>query len=507
MIPRTVAFPFQDREHLAHRDDPAWGYCWDPGTGKTRAAIMDAAWLEERGKVDGMLVVAPNGVHRNWATDELPRHLPEELESRTRVLCWHTGKTKTQRFREGVDRFLLPTSTGADAGRRRDFAVLIVSYHGLMTDACAKVVRRFLETRRCLLVADESQYLKTPGTKWTIRMRALRRHARYVRILTGTLVVDKPFDVYPQIALLDPDCWRAIGCDGAEAFRSNFGVFEMRSTGDGRGGSRLYPELKGYRNLHQLHDVVARHVSRIRKEEVLGDLPPKLYSRRYFEVTPEQRRVYREIRDEAIAILDGGAMATAPMVITRIQRMQQVLSGWIPTDDPGNEDAPLVSLCDPNPRIRLLLEAAEGLGHQALVWAKYRRDIDLILEALRAEGLTAVRYDGACDEDECAASKAAFKAGDAQFFVSNPSKGGTGLTLNEGKSAIWYGVTHKLGDRLQAEDRNHRIGQDVPVNVIDLIAMLGPDEPSIDLSILEALVRKREWASVVQGDEIRDWLR
>ena len=86
VISRLPGFPFQVREHEAHRGDRAWGYCWDPGTGKTRAAIMDAAWLEEGGTIDGMLVVAPNGVHRNWETDELPKHMPCELAERTRTL-------------------------------------------------------------------------------------------------------------------------------------------------------------------------------------------------------------------------------------------------------------------------------------------------------------------------------------------------------------------------------------------------------------------------------------
>lgn len=504
MTLRTPAFPFQDAEHAAHRADPAWGYCWDPGTGKTRAALADACWLEAEGRIDGMLVCAPNGVHLQWARDEVPKHVPYGLLERTEVLCWRTASAATKRDREALARFEGPLR-GPTQWRR--FRILIVSYDGLMTEPCVKAVRRFLESGPKMLVYDESHLLKTPGAKRTIRARAMAARAPYRRLLTGTLVVDKPFDVYSQIALLDPQAWARIGCGSAEAFRTTFGIFEQRQITDRQGRSRLYPELKGYRNLEQLHAVVAANVSRIRKEDVLGDLPAKLYSRRYFEMMPAQRRAYEEIRDEAIALLDDGAVATAPLVITRLQRMQQITSGWIPSDDFG-EESRLVDLCDGrNPRLALLEETVEGLDHQLIVWAKYRRDVDLIVERLAAMGRTSARYDGSVTADEGARNLEAFRAGDAQVLVSTPAKGGTGLTLNQAKTAIWYSVGHKLGDRLQGEDRNHRIGQDVPVSIIDIVALLGPDRPSIDQGILESLSRKRDWAAVVQGDEIRGWLR
>jgi hypothetical protein len=487
----TTLLPFQAQELESHWRKTAWGYNWDPGTGKTLAALENARRLEADGSIGGLLVVAPNGVHRAWSGDEIPKHLPPELLERTVIHTWLTSRAGTSGHELAAQRLTA----------HRGFGILLISYDGLMTEQGAKVARRFLEGRPCLLVVDESHMVKAPDAKRTKRVLAMCRYAPYRRILTATLAADKPFDVYSQIKILDEGAWRSVGCDSAAAFRAQFGSWEQRWSA---GAGRFYPQLLAYRNLDVMRDVVSRWCSRVRKDQVLSELPPKVYSRRYFELTSEQRRAYRELREEAMTLLSGGELVTAPLVVTRLLRMQQVTSGYLPTDD--GLDGVMMPLGKSNPRVRCLMELAEGLTHQAIVWAKFTQDLDLILAALREVGLSAVRYDGRCDEEACAEAIEHFRSGRAQFFVSNPAKGGTGLTLNEAKTMIFYNTGYKLSQRIQAEDRAHRIGQDCRLSVVDIVAMLSPEIPTLDLSILEALSRKRELAAQVQGDEAREWL-
>lgn len=487
----TTLLPFQAAELDAHWHKKAWGFNWDPGTGKTLGALENGRRLEAAGKIDAMLVVAPNGVHRNWARDEIPKHLPADLLARTVIHLWLTSRAGQVEHDSSCQRLL----------SHRGFGIFLISYDGLKTDDGAKAVKRFLESRRCLLVLDESHRIKAPDAKRTKRVLAMAKYAPYRRILTATLAADKPFDVYSQLKALDDGAWREIGCDSAAAFRAHFGSWEQHWSAK---AGRFYPQLLAYRNLELMRDVVAKWCSRVRKDEVLSDLPPKVYSRRYFELTPAQRRVYKELRKEAITYLDSGELVTAPLVVTRLLRMQQITSGYLPTDN--GEDGALTPLGAENPRVKCLIELAEDLPHQAIIWAKFTQDITLILEALHAEGLTAVRYDGQCDDDEMAASIDAFRNGEAQFFVSNPAKGGEGLTLNEAKTMVFYNTGYKLSQRIQAEDRAHRIGQTARLSVIDFVAMLDPEKTSLDWAILEALQRKRELAAVVQGDEAKEWL-
>lgn len=485
----TELYGFQRTELDETWSREAWGLNWDMGTGKSLTTIATAERLAAAGKIDAMLVLAPNGVHRNWVVDELPKHLSADLAGRTRTLLWTTPGARTKKRADALSQLL---ETGG-------FRILAISYDGLMTEAGTDAVRRLLKARRCLAVLDESHMVKTPGAARTKRVLALSAHAPYRRILTGTLVPDKPFDVYAQIRFLDPRAWHAVGCGSFQAFKAQFGIWEQRYAA--RAG-RLYPELLGYRNLELLQQVVAKYVSRVRKDEVLSELPPKVYQRRYFDLSPEQKRLYKDLRDEAMTWLASGDLVTAPLVITRMMRMQQVTSGYLPADDTGD----VVAIPGKNPRLDLLVEIAEGLGHQAIIWTRYRRDVDLILERLSEAGLTSCRYDGACSDEESAEARERFRSGAAQFFVSNPAKGGTGLTLTEAKTEIFYSTDYKLAARLQAEDRAHRIGQDQSVAIVDLVGMLSDDEPTLDLAILRSLQEKRDVAAIVQGDEAREWL-
>ena len=148
----------------------------------------------------------------------------------------------------------------------------------------------------------------------------------------------------------------------------------------------------------------------------------------------------------------------------------------------------------------------EKLNHPAIVWSRFTRDIDQIMDAL---GPRAVRYDGTLDDDECERSKLEFNAGDADWFVGNPSKGSRGITINAAKTTMYYSNSFKYRDRMQSEDRNHRIGQDgvdhgeygFGVLYADVLA-----HDTVDMHIVENLRGKYDIASRLTGDVLREWI-
>lgn len=484
---KTKPFAHQQEEFDEHKDDEAWALLWEPGCGKTWPALNEAAHLESEGKIRGMMVLAPNGVHRNWAVDQIPTHLPEELAARTRVVLWQTSKANTKWHQKLAEEAL------ADEG----FVIVCMSYDAVMTTRGADFWKAFLKGRPCMYALDESPRIKTPGSRRSKRISASAKWAPYRRILTGTIVDDKPFDVYNQIRFLDPKAWHEIGCADFAAFKNTFGVWKKQQVSDGKGGYREFPMLVSFRNMELLQSIVAKYGSRLRKEDVL-DLPPKLYSKRYFELTPAQRRAYKDLQTEFYTFLDSGEMVSADLVITRMLRLQQVTSGYLPGDADGET---LIPIGDKNPRVDLVKEIVEDVDHQVIVWAKYRQDITAILEALDAAKISAVRYDGQCNETEMGQAVDSFKAGNVQVFVGNPAKGSEGITLTCAKTMIYFNNSYRLSQRTQSEDRFHRIGQTDSVHIIDLAAV-----DTVDTAIIDILRRKQELASFVQGDEIRDWI-
>ena len=225
------------------------------------------------------------------------------------------------------------------------------------------------------------------------------------------------------------------------------------------------------------------------------------YSKRYFTLNAAQAEAYDKLRQEYELEFADGAMVDGQLAIVRLLRLQQIACGYAVTD---HEEEPFRMLGNSNPLLDSCVEVTEALPHQSIIWARFRKDIDLIIDAVGAD--KCVRYDGTLSDDECARSKAAFQAGDKQHFVGNPAKGSEGLTLLGAKTVQYYNNSFKLKDRLQSEDRPHRIGQDVPVNYIDHDALMPDGRVTVINKVIRALRNKFDIASQINGDVLREWI-
>lgn len=472
------AFDHQHDEWKLHRATEIRGLLWEQGVGKSRTVLDQSAWLYLQDRlIDGLLILAPNGVHENWITDEIPVHLIEDVPWDGD--SYYTSKSKTKRHKARMQEII----------NYEGLAILAMSYDAFMTKQGKATVDEFLAKRKTFYVCDESQRIKTPGAKRTRSVVYSGRRATYKRILTGTPVTNSPFDIYSQIKFLDEHFWKKNGFASYEAFKTHFGIWEARI--NNKTGGR-FNQVVAFKNLDQLSEIVATICSRVTKEEAL-DLPPKIYTKRYFNLSAEQRRIYKGLKEDFMVFLDNGDMITAPLVITQMLRLQQVTCGYVPSDD-----CEKLHHLPENPRLKLLLDTLSDVEGQAIIFARFRQDIDQICREL---GEHAVRYDGAVKGPARAEARKRFQAGDVRFFVGNPAAAGTGLTLHAAKTVIYYSNSFNLEHRLQSEDRAHRIGQNHSVRYIDLVA-----QGTLDSYIVSALRRKLNIASQITGDKIREWL-
>lgn len=558
---KTEPFKHQREEWLRSREEAARAIYWEQGTGKSKLTIDTACWLWLRGLIDGVLVVAPNGVHRNWVEKEIPDHVPDEVMASVRAFHYQSPKADTKWHKHAVREII----------NHPGFAWLTISYDAFMTNAGKRALIDFFDKRKLLYVLDEGHYIKNPAAERTKSILRSAKYAPFRRVLTGTPIAQGPFDAYSQIKFLIDDYWNKNQLGTFTEFKQHFGIWKkgwnptaFNPKTKKRDGAE-YDQLVGYRRLDELNRLLQPVSSRVTKDDVL-DLPPKLYSKRFFQMTAEQAKLYRQLRDEYIVWLetggiekeaaelgeaaggacptclgkrevefdgfiypcpdcgdapDLGAEGTTPVIaalaITRLLRLQQITCGYLPTDD---EAEPVYTIPGPNRRLDLLRELIEESQHKVIVWARFQKDITLIMDALRERGISAVRYDGLVNDDERADAKARFQGErplyhngqvvgrepvppeeQARVFVGNPAAGATGLTLTAAKTVIYYSNSFKLIDRLQSEDRAHRIGQTNSVLYIDLVA-----EDSVDEKVVEALRNKFNVASQITGDRLKEWL-
>lgn len=476
---KTTPYKHQAEEFELSKDAAARAIFWEMGCGKTKLGI-DTAWhLYEKGEINCLLVFAPNGVHRNWITDEVPAHgWSDDWDG----MYWVSDRAGTKLAKEERERIL----------EHDGLVIVAVNYDAARVKACEQFIRTLLAERKTMMILDESARIKNPSAQRTKKVMEYGSHAnvKYKRVMTGTPVSNSPFDIYSQLMFIDPMIWRKHGIGKFMAFKRQYGVFEKKHF-----GNRAVQVVKAYRNLDHMHKVVDSCSSRLTKEQVL-DLPSKIYTTYPVEMSKEQRRMYDKLRDEYMLELDNGVVVEATMAITRMLRLQQVLCGYT-----GSDREELHEL-ESNPRLNALLDILSDVPHKCIVWARYQKDIELLEKAINKSGKRCVVYYGETSEPMRKLAINDFRNGDADVFLATPAAAGEGITLTEAKTVIYYNNSFRLDERLQSEDRAHRIGQDQSVQYIDLIC-----PGTIDEYIVRALREKIDIASTITGDQLAAWVR
>lgn len=463
---------------------PSYGYFWEMGCGKSWLAINCAARLYDAAKIDALCVVAPKGVYRNW-TGEIDLHLHERVERR--IAVWSPSRTK--RKAHEIAGVMAPIAK---------LRVFLVNVEALSTKRGREAMAAFLHSSSALLVVDESTSVKSRDAQRTKAIVTLARFASYRRIMTGSPVTQSPLDLYGQLSVLEP---KPLGFASFYAFRNRYAVTEKRQVTvyddkRKRDITREYTAIVDYRRIDELKERLRDVSSRVLKSECL-DLPEKIFQRREVSFTAEQEGVYRDLVRESKARLENEVRVTAPQVITQVLRLHQVTCGFVKTDD-GEERAVRSN------RMAALMELLEEASGKVIIWAPYRYSIFEIANTLREAygGESFATYFGGTSADDRELAKERFQTSDrCRFFVGNAQTAGYGLTLTAASTVIYFANSHKLEERLQSEDRAHRIGQRNAVTYVDLVV-----PGTVDERIVSSLRSKKHIADAVLGEEWREWL-
>ncbi len=245
-----------------------------------------------------------------------------------------------------------------------------------------------------------------------------------------------------------------------------------------------------YKNLDNLHTLIARHSFRKLKLECL-DLPPKQYATRYFHLTPKQRAIYDRLAEELRYTLeDGRELMTSKLVA--MGKLRQITSGFLLLRD-GT-----ISYIQDNPRIELLHDQVEGETQQGIIWAQYKEEIANVQAMLRANGFTSDVVNGPVPMKRRREIRQEFQSGNLQWIVAHPASMGTGHTMTAAQLVYYYSNGFNLEERLQSEDRTHRIGTVGTVEYRDLVAIDTRDD-----DVVWALQHKLDTAAMINGDPAR----
>ena len=451
-----------------------FAYFMEMGTGKTKVLIDNLAMLYDKGKVDGILIIAPKGVVKTWYEQELPTHLPDHIENVT--VLWQSNITKGQQEKlESL--FEIETA----------LHILVMNVEALSTDKGVKFASKFLNSHKAIMAIDESTTIKTPTAQRTKNIIRMGDLAKYRRIMTGSPITKNPLDLYTQCYFLDP---YLLDHASYYSFRNRYAIMKTMHV---RG--RSIQVVHKFQNLSELSERVKEFSYRVLKEDCL-DLPPKNFIKRHITLTPEQKKIYEQMKKAAMAVLNG-KVSTTMTVLTQLMRLHQITCGHFTADD-GSEQT--VS----SNRMNELMSILEETDGKAIIWANYQKDIKGIIDNIvkKYGPGSVVDYYGLTPQEDRQDHIRKFQNNpECRFLVGTPQTGGYGITLTQANTVIYYSNGYDLEKRLQSEDRAHRIGQKKTVTYIDLIC-----EDTVDEKIVKALRDKINIASEVMGEELRDWI-
>lgn len=417
----------------------------EPGTGKTKMAIDGVSAKYMAGEIDRVLVLSPKSVRAVWVR-EFATHCPADHH----VMVYGSSKAKAK-----------TPSTG--------LKVLVVSSEGMSTKNTYVAAYEFVGGGMCAMVVDEAHMFKTHNASRSKNAKTVADMCRSVTIMTGTPIGNSLVDLYSQFAILNQNI---IGYPNFYTFCERYCVF----------GGYENRRVVGYENEDELMRQIEPYVFKAFKADCL-DLPPKVYQRRSVSMIPAQKSKYSELAKNLR--LEGVETKNS---LDLMLRLHQIAGGFLPKVVDGKTEYENIG----DGKMSELINIAEDCeGQSIIVWCAYRHEVEHVVARLSfcfGES-SVVEIHGGIDEKGRAESVRSIQNGKARFLVGIASSGGVGVTATAASVVVYYSNNFSYINRVQSEDRAHRIGQTRTVTVIDLIT-----EGTIDETVLMALDEKTDLA-------------
>ena len=344
----------------------------------------------------------------------------------------------------------------------REYDLIITSYTMARREG-AKLAKLSFD----LLILDEAQHIKNPGTANAHSCKNLK--AAHKLVLTGTPLENSPEDLWSIFDFLHPNLLGSFN-----AFKKEYAsIGESQSLRDDL-AARTAPFIK-------------RRV----KSAVAPELPPREELNWFCTMDPTQRELYEKVRTEGRESLaklekEKGKNARGNMeILTTLLRLRQICChpGLIASS--GEEEALEVASAKFELMQELLMEHIDS-GHKVLLFSQFTSLLSIVRQYLDENKIKYSYLDGATRNRQDVVDEFNNNPEIGVFLLSLKA-GGTGLNLTSADTVMIYDPWWNPAAELQATDRTHRIGQTRPVRSIKLLV-----KDSIEEKILALQERKRE---------------
>lgn len=460
-----MQFKTQPRNHQLvnfekFKDEIGCACFWEVGSGKTYESIMLARWKYNlAGKILPTGIFTPPRPVPGWRKQWLDH---SNIDPARVVLLQGSQSERIKTFLAARAKF-------------NDEFVFVTNYEALLMK---NLYKEFLSFKPQVIIWDESHRLKSAKAQRTkladelsnpYDLKARRPLPKpFTYMLSGSPVLKDPMDLFMQFKIMD----------GGKTFGDNIWAFRAKYFRDRNAGmpkERYFPkwelmtkEKDGFDAEGELQKKMAGLASFVAKEDCL-DLPPELDEIIEVKMGNDQERLYREMKNDLLTFYNSKA-CVASLAITKALRMMQILTGYVPVQNPGEDSEQIMMDIMDNPRIEAYKEWLEEMlemGHSPLVWAVFKHNYKSlriatqeVFDKLKLKKAYFAECHGEISSKQQALNLEHFRDDEnCRVFLGHPKSGGIGVNelMKAGVDAT-YSRDFNLESYIQSRGRNHRDG-------------------------------------------------
>lgn len=393
-------------------------FCFnEQGTGKTASSIWAADYLMNQGKINRVLVVCPLSIMDSaWRNDLFAFAMHRTVD------VAYGSKEKRKKI----------INSGAE--------FIIINYDGveIVKDDIAK-------GGFDLFIVDEATHYKNVQTKRWKTLNSIIGEDDWLWMMTGTPAAQSPLDAYGLAKMVNPlavprffGSWRDIVMWKITQFK-----YKPKDTAKDTVFQALQPAI------------------RFTKEECL-DLPDMVYTKRFVDMTTQQKKYYETLRKKMVMQVVGEDITAANAAIS-LNKLLQISAGAIYTDEGDTIQFDIKN------RYQVLREVIDESSQKVLVFVPFRHTIDMLSDKLQRDGVTSEIIRGDVSAPKRTDIFQRFQSDpDPRVLIIQPQAAAHGVTLTAANTVVWWGPTSSLETYAQANARVHRSGQNHKCTVIQI---------------------------------------
>ncbi|NRA45907.1 MAG: DEAD/DEAH box helicase [Oligoflexales bacterium] len=423
----------------------------DMGLGKT---VQTICFLLHRAQRGASLILCPSSVTENW-------------------------KRELSRFAPDFEVFDLRNERKLSQNIIKPNTLFVCSYGLLLSQA-----EQLAKISWNAVVLDEAQICKNPTSKTYKSAKALKSDIRIA--LSGTPIENNLQDLWAIFSLVHP------------ALLGPWQQFK----------EEWIKEKEDNKDKKELGQIIAPFLLRRLKQDYLSELPPKTEKFLQLSLSREERKLYDQIRTEAVALLTANKDDSSDSensqefnsvrikLLSYLTRLRQLCSHPV-----------LIEADWPNASSKMELFKEKALhllkaGHKVLVFSQFPSFLKLLQGSMEEYGARCLYLDGTTPSSERSRNIDLFQNDEADFFFISLKAGGTGINLTKADYVFHMDPWWNPAVQAQATDRAYRMGQKNPVTIYRFICRHTVEETMTSLH-----KRKTDLATEVLSDQDQGTLR